>query len=361
MNLGLAPVSIAAVSAALPQLRNDFIGLNVSGSALKGESLEHLAEALALLSGAGVTVFVHYGAQEQIDEFVRESPELGEEVRLLSAIKVGGKRYTPTELMPHLVKIADMNGAGLMNSVLRNGGNAQAFGSSLFMGRLDKSTEFEDPETGQPLGNSCYATLPVDPRLEVKTEKLRQMTDYLTGKRYHNGSSAKGRIVIRTFMVTYRGPNGEERAANGDKDNVGDAMAYWAIRRPISPVMLDSGEYELRTPERLHAITVTPSSGLRKGPARYMRLIETVTSPEDLSRYNIEDGMYVKMRSKWQLAVQATKRGARLMANVIGVEDFLPSLFTSQVAFGTTIAPQGVERLTRQFYGQDLATEVRLR
>ncbi len=377
----------SSLESALGSLRQDLIVVKVSGKLLldekePGEQLtnrQYLVQAMVLLSQFGLNVFLVHGGQEQLDRAIEASSGLDPETKNLAMLKDGAIRYTPSDIMPLVLSVSNGLSDSLKVGIQRAGGNANAYLSSLFVGRqipdfMDRETgkPYVDPETKRPLPPNSFGYFPLDGRLRVIRDRESRVLRYLRGGIDKPGV-APGHILIRGFLINRADPEeklGTKRKTNpetgekedpyrlnGDADNAAAAHAFYFSSREIVPVMLNGG-VQLARPKRVHLIEVARNGGLRSGTDSYDSIVDVVESENDLQKRKIEGGMAGKVKTSLQVARTLARVGVPSIVKIIHVRELLPYLFGNEAAvrsgfgggYGTTFAPQGLDKLNEQFY-----------
>ncbi len=371
--------SVSSLESALSSLKQDLIVVKVSGRLLldereRGEQLtnrQYLVQTMAILSQLGLNVFLIHGGQEQLDRAIEDSWELKPETKSLAGLKDGSVRYTPPELMQLIISMSNGLSDKLRNAIVDAGSNANAYLSSLFIGR--KTPRFTNPETGEAYFDNCFGYLPLDGRLQVIRDREARVLRYLRGEReIDKPNAAPGHIMVRGFLVNSASPDeelGRKRKVdpktkeredpyrlNGDADNVAAAHAFYFSTRGIVPVMPNGG-VQLVQPKRVHLIEIARNGGLRSGPDPYDNIVDVVESGHDLQKREIEGGMEGKVRTSLNVARVLNRGDVQAMVKIIHVRELLPYLLGNEVAvrsgfgsgYGTTFAPGGLDQL-RRFY-----------
>lgn len=385
-------VTLNHIRTTLPELRSDLIVVKASGKLLldekePGEQLtrrDYLAQTMALLSQLGLNIFLIHGGQEQLDRAIEESAELKSEVKELAKLKNGAVRYTPIDLMPLVISISNELSDSLKQAILKAGGNANAYLSSLFLGKrvpdffVDPKTKIDpqiadliDTETRKVRGKNNFCYLPLDGRLRAIRDREARVFRYLRGEIDKPGA-APGHIVIRGFLGNYADPNEELGAKrkvdprtrekedpyrlNVDADNVAAAHVFYFSGREVVPVMLNGG-VQLVQPKRVHLLEIARNGGLRSGPDTYDNIADLVTSELDVERHEIKGGMADKAKISLQVARALARAGVPSIVKIMHVRELLPYLLGNEPAirsgsgkgYGTTFAFGGLAAVSR-FY-----------
>lgn len=375
-------VDPASIELQLPYLQRDLIVIKVSGKLLldekeRGEELtkrEYLVQTMALLSQLGLNVFLIHGGQEQLDRAI-EGSNLDEEVVKQAKLKNAEVRYTHPDIMPLVISTSNSLSDSLKQDILKAGGNANAYLSSLFIGRQKTNITATDPKTqiSHTFYDNNFGYLPLDRRLRVvqgegPLGREGRVLRYLQGEIDSKGA-APGHIVIRGFLVNYADPIeiGKHRkidiharryedpfVLNGDADNVAAAHAFYFADREAVPIVYNGG-IKLTRPERVHLIEVARNGGLRSGSDPYDNIVEVVMHESDLRNREIEGGMEGRVRTNLQVARALDIKGTLSRVKTEHIRELLPDLFSNEQAiraeygsgFGTTFAPGGLKAYSR--------------